>query len=161
MSALLLWSIVTAFFIIGTFGTIIPGLPGLGLVFAGVLFYGWATNWVPVSTTTIVVMGLFTLVASLADWYGSGFAAKLGGGKRKAFWGTLIGGLAGLLLGSAPGFLLGAFIGALVGALAEGKGPEQAGKIAVLSLVGILGARLMQLVFAIAIIIAFFIAIVI
>lgn len=159
MSPFLLWFITLVLFGAGLAGILIPALPGVGLVFAGVLIYGWATHWDQISGTTVAAMGLATLIISLADWYGSGLATRFGGGKRKAFWGTLIGGLIGLMVASFPGFFLGALVGALLGALAEGKSPEQAGKIAAFSLLGMIGGKILQLVFALSMIIAFFLAV--
>lgn len=158
MDPILLWCITIVLFAIGTIGTIVPGLPGLGFVFAGVLLYSWATDWAQISTTTVVVVGFIALLASLADWFGSGLATQIGGGKRKAFVGTLLGGVLGLLVASLPGMLIGAFVGAMAGAILEGKKPQQAGKIAVLSIMGILGAKVLQLGIALGIIITFIIA---
>lgn len=159
MNSPAIWVITILLFILGLFGIVVPGLPGLGLLFAGVLFYAWATGFATITGSTVLVIGIVALVAGLAEWYGSGIATRIGGGKRKAFWGALVGSVVGLLVGSAPGLLVGAFLGAVAGALAEGKDISSAGKIGLLSIVGIIGAKLVQLVFAIAIIIAFFIAV--
>lgn len=128
MSALLIWLITLALLAAGLAGVVIPGLPGLALVFAGVLFYAWMTNFAAISTTTVIVIGVVALLAGLAEWYGSALAAGISGGRSKVIAGTIVGSVVGLLLLSAPGMLLGAFIGAFVGALAEGKDLATAGR---------------------------------
>lgn len=159
MSAVAIWIITLLLFFLGVAGTIIPGLPGLALVFAGVLFYAWITQFATISTTTVVVIGVVALLAGLAEWYGSAVVAGLSGGRTKVLMGTIAGSVIGLLVASAPGMLLGAFIGAFVGALAEGKDITTAGKVAALSIVGLLGAKALQVIVALGVVIAFLIAV--
>lgn len=159
MSPVAIWAITLLLFLLGIAGTIVPGLPGLALVFAGVLFYAWITHFAAISTTTVVVIGVVALLAALAEWYGSAVAAGLSGGRTKVLIGTTVGSVVGLLVASAPGMLLGAFIGAFVGALTEGKDIITASKVAALSIVGILGAKVLQIIVALSIVIAFLIAV--
>jgi uncharacterized protein YqgC (DUF456 family) len=57
------------------------------------------------------------------------------------------------------GLLVGAVIGAVVGALYEGKSIDKAGKVALFSLLGVLGAKIVQLVLALSVIVAFILAV--
>lgn len=159
MSPTYIWLITILLLFLGVAGVVIPGLPGLALVFAGILFYAWMTNFVAVSTTTVAVIGIVALLAGLAEWYGSALAAGISGGRSKVIAGTIVGSIAGLVLLNAPGMLLGAFIGAFVGALAEGKDLATAGKVAAVSIVGLLGAKALQIVVALGIVVAFLIAV--
>lgn len=158
MSEILLWVVVVALFVVGLVGIVIPFLPGIGLVFAGVLVYGLATSFAEISVTTVVILGVITVVAWLSNYYGSAIGVKTAGGSRASMIGTVVGGLLGVWAGPI-GLLLGIFLGAYAGAVYEGKSLQVAGKVAVASLRGLLGATLMQVAVGVAIIVTFFIAI--
>jgi uncharacterized protein YqgC (DUF456 family) len=80
----------------------------------------------------------------------------LGGGKRWAITGALVGGLVGIFAGPF-GMMAGGFVGALIGAWYEGKTGLAASQVALWTVVGIIGATVMQLLVAIGMIIAFII----
>lgn len=159
MSDIILWLITLALFGIGLVGVFIPGLPGIGLIFAGILVYAIATDFTTISLTLVVVFGIIGALALLSDYVGSAVGARVGGGKGKTLLGTTLGAIGGLLVANVPGLLVGAFAGALVGARMEGKTTQQAAKIALASVLGVLGATVVQFILGIIMIIGFFIAI--
>src|SRR5881275_1142474 len=78
------------------------GLPGLWLMLAAVVGYGWLTGFHAIGLVTIaVVLGL----------------ARRYGGSPRAGWGALLGGLAGAVIG-VPVPLVGSVIGAILGSFA-------------------------------------------
>lgn len=158
MSSLLLGGIVTSLFLVGLVGIFIPFLPGIAFVFAGVLVYALATDFTSISPVTVIVMGVVALLAWLADYYGSALGARWGGGKIYAMIGSIVGALAGALIAGPPALLIGAFLGALAGALIEGNSPLHAGRIAILSLIGTIGATIVQFMLGVSIIAAFLLA---
>ena len=80
MNPITLWIIVSVLFVLGTVGTLIPALPGIGFVFAGILIYGIVTQFTSVSITTVVALGAFSLLAMALDYVGSTIGAKAAGG---------------------------------------------------------------------------------
>lgn len=155
----LIWIITTVLLLAGLAGTIIPGLPGIGLVFGGILLYGILTDFTTISIPAVAAFGGIALLAVAADYAGSFLGAKVGGGKKIALLGTIGGAIIGAFTGGPLGILIGAFVGGLVGALIEGQTHHQAFKIAALSVVGILGAAVFQFVLAAAMIVAFVITV--
>lgn len=145
-------------FVVGVLGTFIPGLPGMGFVYAGILLYAFADGFTAIQGSTVIYLGIATLIASFAQYFGSVWAAKSGGGKQKALLGTFIGAFLGALAGPI-GIFIGAFIGALVGALMDGSKPETAIHVAFLSVLGIIGGSIIQFFLSIALIVAFLLAI--
>lgn len=129
------------------------------MIFAGILLYAWMTNFSVISTGTVIVFGIVTLLAWLVEYLGSVLGARFGGGGRYAMWGSLLGGLAGIMLIGPIGLLLGVVIGVLLGALYEGKTLNQAGKTVLFSILGILGAKIIQLILALGVIITFIVTI--
>jgi len=95
------------------------GLPGLWVMVAGVLGYGWLSGFRTVGVWTIaLVVGLAFLGEMLETWIGFRFARRYGG-SRRAGWGALIGGLVGAIVGvpvPIVGSVIGAFVGSFLGA---------------------------------------------
>jgi len=96
------------------------GLPGLWVMLAGVVTYGWLTAFRAVGARTIITVLVLAFAAELLEaWLAFGLAKRYGGSSR-AGWGALLGGLAGAMMGvPVPiiGSLIGAFVGSLVGAV--------------------------------------------
>lgn len=158
MSTLVLWLVIILCMLIGMAGVVIPGLPGVGLIYLGILFYGIATGFTTISFTTVVVLGIISVLALLTNYAGSAFGSRYGGGKKWAVIGTAFGAIIGATIGPL-GIFLGAFLGALIGAFTEGASHQQALKVAVYSVFGILGSVVVQFLLAIVLIISFFVAI--
>lgn len=155
MSDVLLWVLTLLLFGTGLVGVFIPVVPGIALVFAGVLFYAFMTNFSVVGVSAVVVFGSITFLAWLIEYAGGILGARLGGGKKLAMAGAFAGGLIGLFTGGPFGLVPGLFVGALVGALYEGKTPLKASKAAFFSVLGVIGAKVIQVILAIGMIISF------
>jgi uncharacterized protein YqgC (DUF456 family) len=95
------------------------GLPGLWVMVAGVVGYGWLTDFRSVGVATVaVVLGLAFLGEIIEAWLGFRFARTFGGSRRSA-WGALAGGIVGAGLGvpiPIVGSVIGAFLGSFAGA---------------------------------------------
>lgn len=109
---LLLW------FLVGL--ALVPfGLPGLWLMVAGVIAYGWLTDFEMVGAITIVLVVVLATIGELLEtWVGFRLAKRYGGSSR-AGWGALAGGLVGAVVGvplPIVGSVIGAFLGAFAGA---------------------------------------------
>lgn len=103
--------------VVGIVGTLLPMLPGVPLVFAGLLLIAWLDGFAKVSILTIVIIGVIALIAWAIDFAASIVTAKRVGASKHALWGTVIGGLVGLFLGGLAGIILGPAIGAMIGEL--------------------------------------------
>ena len=61
MDLTLLWYLVAALLaLIGLAGTVLPALPGVPLVFAGMLLASWADGFERVGFATLAVLGVLT-----------------------------------------------------------------------------------------------------
>lgn len=97
------------------------GLPGLWVILAGIIGYGWITNFRTLSTGFLILaIALALLGEVLESWVGFRFAKRYGGSSR-AGWGALVGGLVGAVVGvpiPVIGSVIGGFVGAFIGAAA-------------------------------------------
>ena len=95
------------------------GLPGLWVMVAGIVGYGWLTDFRSVGVATIAVaLGLAFLGEVVETWLGFRLARAYGGSRRGA-WGALLGGLVGAVSGvpvPIVGSVIGGFIGSFAGA---------------------------------------------
>ncbi|MEX0917098.1 MAG: DUF456 domain-containing protein [Candidatus Paceibacterota bacterium] len=155
---LLIWTIVILLFLFGLAGTIIPGFPGISLIFGGVLLYTILNDFEAVSVLTVVLLGILTALTLLLDYLAGILGAKAGGGSWKAALAAGIGALIGGFIFAIPGILIGAFLGGLSGALLEGATREGAMKVALYSALGVLGSAVFQFVIGVTLIVVFFIA---
>jgi uncharacterized protein YqgC (DUF456 family) len=124
----ILWWILAALIVIGGLaGTVVPALPGVPLILAGLVLGAWSTGFEPVGWGTIAVLGALTALAVLIDFLSAAFGAKRQGASPRAFWGATLGAIVGLFFGLA-GIILGPFIGAVAAELSAGSGAQQAGR---------------------------------
>src|SRR3989454_71911 len=94
------------------------GLPGLWVMVAGIVGYGWLTDFRSIGVATIaVVLGIAFLGEIIEAWLGFRFARTFGGSRRSA-WGALVGGIVGAVMG-VPVPIVGSVIGAVLGSFAR------------------------------------------
>lgn len=116
------WQIIVAILlvVIGIAGTILPMLPGVPLVFAGLLLAAWHGGFDQVSILTMVIIGVIGLLAWVIDFSASMITAKKFGASKYALWGAGIGAILGIA-GGIVGLIIGPAIGAIIGELISHK----------------------------------------
>lgn len=159
LSLSIIWLITILLLIVGLVGTIIPALPGIGLTYAAILFYSFASDFRGISPSTVVIFGVITTIAFLASYLGSLFGTRAGGGKTWSVAGSFLGAIVGLFTMGPIGLFVGAFLGALAGGLIEGASHNEALKIATFSTIGTVGGALVQFLLALSLTIAFFLVV--
>ncbi|MEM1411379.1 MAG: DUF456 domain-containing protein [Pseudomonadota bacterium] len=128
MDLTIIWWILAILLVIGGLaGTILPAMPGVPMVFAGLLLAAWVTDFSPAGAGTIAVLGAMTAIAWLIDFLAAAMGAQRLGASPRAFWGAMIGAIVGMFFG-LPGIILGPFVGAVVAELSGGRSVSDAGK---------------------------------
>lgn len=138
-----------ALILIGIAGTVLPALPGLPLVFAGMLLAAWAGDFEQVGVLVVVLLGLLTALSVAVDFFATLLGAKRVGASRLALIGSVVGTVAGLAFG-VVGLLAGPFIGALAGELIHGRKLGIAAKVGMGTWLGILVGTVLKLGLAFA-----------
>lgn len=129
---------------VGIAGSVLPALPGVPLVFAGLLLAAWAGDFQQVTWITLVVLGLLTAFSFVIDLAATAAGARRVGATRLAILGAALGTLAGLFLG-LPGLILGPFVGAVVGELVSHGKVEQATRAGLATWMGLIFGTLAKL----------------
>lgn len=116
------WQIIVAVLLIvaGIAGTALPMLPGVPLVFAGLLLAAWHSGFDQVGILTMVIIGAIAALAWAVDFFASVVTAKKAGASKYALWGAGIGALVGIA-GGMLGLIIGPAIGAIIGELITHK----------------------------------------
>lgn len=116
------WQIIVAILlvVIGIAGTVLPILPGVPLVFAGLLLAAWHGGFNQVGVVTMVMIAVIAVLAWVVDFAASIMTAKKFGASKYALWGAGIGALLGISAGIV-GLIIGPAIGAIIGELISHK----------------------------------------
>ncbi|MGH8610674.1 MAG: DUF456 domain-containing protein [Gammaproteobacteria bacterium] len=123
--------------LVGVAGAVLPALPGLPLVFAGMLLAAWTGDFQQVGPAMLAVLGLLTVLSLGIDFMATGLGARRVGASKLALIGAVAGTFAGLFFG-AVGLLAGPFVGALAGELIHGREVGQATRVGFGTWLGIL-----------------------
>ncbi|WP_281784001.1 DUF456 domain-containing protein [Sinimarinibacterium flocculans] len=141
----LLWLTVVALVALGIAGAVLPALPGVPMVFAGLWLGAWIDGYARIGTGTLIVLGVLTALSLLIDFVASALGAKRVGASPKAVTGAVLGSLVGLFFG-LPGIILGPFIGAVLGELATQRNFDQATRVGIATWMGLLFGTIAKLV---------------
>lgn len=120
-----LFALAVLLIVLGSIGTFLPVLPGVPIVFLGMLTLAWQNNFQTVSLSVIAVLGVIALLAFLVDFVLAFYTTKKAGASKYALWGLAIDSLLGLVLGGL-GIFVGAILGALVGEYVFNRNLHQA-----------------------------------
>lgn len=153
----LLWAALLVVLLIGVFITL-AGFPGLWLMIAAALLYGWLTGWQFVGLWTLITITALAIIAEVIEFLAGAAGAKKAGGSTRAAWGALIGGIIGAIVLSIPvpiigttiGLCIGVFAGAVLGEMSIKGDTRQSMLVAVEATKARLIAVLWKVVFAVA-----------
>lgn len=144
------------FFILGIIGTVLPLLPGVSLIWLGMLVYGIITGFQNLTAGFLILQGAAALLVMSIDYFTTAIGTKRFGGTKFAVWGAALGLLAGVIILGPLGLIFGPFIGALLGSLLQGLPPEKAIYSSFGALVGLLSGLLLKIIIEVIMIYAFF-----
>jgi uncharacterized protein len=102
---------------VGLVGSVLPALPGVTLIFISALVYAFFTGFEVVGGLVLALIGLFAVLALVADFVGTSYGARRFGASN---WGT-VGGAIGGILGALAGLLflgIGSLFGLIIGSVA-------------------------------------------
>lgn len=150
----LLYVIAAVLVVAGLAGIVLPALPGVPLVFGGLLVAAWADGFQHIGVPTLVVLGLLTLLSLGVDLWATAVGAKRVGASRVAIIGAVLGTVAGLFFGPI-GLVAGPFAGAAIGELIalrrlDGEGLGKATRVGIGTWLGMVFGVVLKLTLAFA-----------
>ena len=153
----LLWIAAVALIAIGVAGTILPAIPGVTLVFLGMLLAAWIDDFARIPVWLVVVFGVLTAIAWAVDYLSAAAGARKAGASRLAVIGAMIGTVAGIFTGFV-GLLFMPLVGAAVGEFIAQRDLRRAGTVGVATWLGLLVGTAVKVAIVFAMIGAFVVA---
>jgi uncharacterized protein YqgC (DUF456 family) len=142
-----LWIIAVLLILIGLAGTLLPALPGVPLIFAGMLLAAWINDFQIISVFTIVVMAVLAVFAIVIDSIAAAVSAQRAGASKQGVIGAAIGTIAGITVG-LWGLLFMPLAGAAAGEFIAHKDVFRAGRVGAATWFGLLIATAVKLAVA-------------
>jgi uncharacterized protein YqgC (DUF456 family) len=100
--------------VVGVAGTVLPALPGVVLVLAGIILGAWIDDFTRVSGLTVGIVTFLAVAAWLIEYLAGVMGAQKAGASKEAIFGALIGTVLGIFSG-LWGLLFFPLIGAVLG----------------------------------------------
>ncbi len=122
------YTVAALLVLIGIAGILLPALPGVPLVFVGMLVAAWTEGFNRIGWITLVILGVLTVISIIIDVISTVIGAQKVGASRLALAGSAIGTVAGLFF-MPIGLFAGPFLGALAGEYLHGRKLGQATKV--------------------------------
>ena len=156
-SVILLWILALILVLIGFAGLLLPALPGIPLIYAGLFLAAWAEDFAFVGWITLLILGLLALFSYGIDLAATAMGAKKFGASPRALWGAALGTLVGIFFG-LPGILIGPFAGALIAELTHKNDMQAATKAGIGATLGLLFGAVLKIALAFTMVGVFVIA---
>jgi len=122
---------------LGLAGIVLPLLPGVPLIFAGLWLFAWADDYTRVSEMTVIILAGMAVVAWLVDYLAAALGVQRAGASSLAVAGAGLGAAAGLF-GGLAGIIVGPILGAVAGEWLARRNRLQAAKAGLAAGIGFL-----------------------
>ncbi len=144
LTDILIWGLAAILVLAGIAGTIFPALPGVALVFCGLLLAAWADDFQRVTWIPLVVLGVLTFLSFVIDFLATVLGVRRVGATRLAIIGALIGTIVGIFFGLI-GLVFGPFVGAVAGEMLSHGKMGQASRVGVATWIGLIFGTLAKI----------------
>lgn len=151
MAPTALWILALLLILVGALGIVLPALPGIPLMFAGMVGAAAIDDFQRIGWLTLAVLGILTIVSVIVEFAAAALGATRVGASKRAVWGALLGTVVGLMFG-IPGLVFGPFIGALIGELSIHGRIDQAGRVGIATWLGLIFGTLAKIAIGFAMI---------
>ena len=155
----LLWILVAVLMVVGIVGAILPAIPGVTLVFGGVVLAAWIDDFTRIPVWLVVLCAVLTIVAWVIDYVAAAAGAKTMGASRLAVAGAFAGTVVGIFTG-LWGLLFMPLAGAAIGEFIARRDAIHASKVGVATWIGLVVGTAAKLAIAFAMIGAALVALV-
>lgn len=132
-----LWILSVLLIVAGIAGTVLPVLPGTGLILAGMVLAAWIDDFTRIGGFTLALLVVLAVVAWLMDYVAGLMGAKKAGASKLALLGAAIGTVAGLLMGLV-GVLFMPLVGAAIGEYIARRDERRALHVGMATWIGLL-----------------------
>ncbi len=139
-----LWIIAVLMILTGIVGTVLPALPGVVFVFAGIVLAAWIDSFTVISAWTVGVLAALTLIGFLVDYLATLFTAQRAGATVPGLIGAAVGTVAGIMSG-LWGLIFMPLAGAAIGEYIAHRDALRAGRVGLATWIGLLIGAVLKL----------------
>lgn len=139
----------------GLLGVMVPLIPGIPMILAVIVAYGWYEGFQLITVPYIVMMGGITLLSIIVDYLSTTLGAKYSGSSRNGVWGAFIGTFLGIFLFPPLGLLIGPWVGAMLGEYLAVNDINKAVKAGFGTVVGLFSGLFFNLLLGIIMVVTF------
>ncbi len=139
------WIVSIPLMLAGLVGSVFPALPGVALIWGGMLSFYFLDDLHRLDITFLIIQGILTASTYVADYLITIWGVKKYDGSKAAAWGAALGSLLVFVIGPL-GIIIGPLLGAIAGDLISGQMLKQAFRSGFGSFVGFLFAMLYRLI---------------
>jgi len=140
----LLWVLAVLMIIVGVAGTVLPALPGVVLVFAGIVLAAWIDGFTVITGWTVGLLAVLAVIGFAVDYVAQLMSAKRAGATPLGIAGAAVGTIAGIFTGLV-GLLFMPLAGAAIGEFIAHRDALRAGRVGVATWVGLLVGAVLKL----------------
>jgi uncharacterized protein YqgC (DUF456 family) len=140
----LLWVLAVAMIALGVVGTVLPALPGVVLVFGGIVLAAWIDGFARISGWTVGVLAVLAAVGFAVDYVAGALSAQRAGATKLGLLGAALGTLAGVVTG-LWGLVFMPLAGAAIGEFIAHRDALRAGRVGVATWIGMLAGAVAKL----------------
>jgi uncharacterized protein YqgC (DUF456 family) len=142
---ILLNAIAAVLILVGLVGAIVPVLPGIPLIFAGIWLIAGVDGYRHLGLGWLLGIAAVGAVGLVVDLIAGALGAKRSGASPQAVTGAFIGTVIGLFFGF-PGLILGPFLGAVLGELSAGNSVLRSTHVGISAWLGMIFGTIVKLV---------------
>ncbi|MFN9212638.1 MAG: DUF456 domain-containing protein [Betaproteobacteria bacterium] len=137
---ILLWVLAVAMMLVGVAGTVLPALPGVLLVLAGIVLAAWIDQFQKIGPVALGLCTLMALAGVALDYVASTVAAQRAGASKYGLIGAALGTVAGLV-----GVFVLPLVGAAIGEFIAHRDALRAGRVGIATWLGLLAGTVAKL----------------
>ena len=142
---ILLNAIAAVLIAVGLIGAIVPVLPGIPLIFAGIWLIAGVDGYRHLGIGWLLGIATVGAVGLVVDLIAGALGAKRSGASPQAVTGAFIGTVIGLFFG-LPGLIFGPFLGAVLGELSAGNSVLRSTHVGISAWMGMIFGTIVKLV---------------
>jgi uncharacterized protein YqgC (DUF456 family) len=139
-----LWIVAVLMIIVGIAGTVLPALPGVVLVFAGIALAAWIDGFTVISGWTVGLLAVLTVIGIAVDYVAQLLSAQRAGATTLGIAGAAVGTVVGIFTGLI-GLLFMPLLGAAIGEFIAHRDLLRAGRVGAATWVGLLVGAVLKL----------------
>jgi hypothetical protein len=140
----LLWVIAVLMILLGIAGTVLPALPGVVFVFAGIALAAWIDGFTVITGWTVGVLAVLAAIGFAIDYVAQLMSAQRAGATWQGIAGAAVGTLAGIFTG-LWGLVFMPLVGAAIGEFIAHRDVLRAGKVGLATWIGLLVGAVLKL----------------